>query len=175
MSERDGAVRRRPLGAPIDGETKVGEKTTSSLSVLRRVRKRREEIATQAFQQCQQQVDAVHARIARLERALAQETAEMRRRLLEADASTSTSQYRLGVQEIRAAISRDRALLAGLTETLRRRREELLDAMSRRKTLDWLGDERDARRRLAARREALHRQDDVFASHAASRIDRQAR
>ena len=94
MSERDGAVRRRPLGAPIDGETKVGEKTTSSLSVLRRVRKRR---------------------------------------------------------------------------------EELLDAMSRRKTLDWLGDERDARRRLAARREALHRQDDVFASHAASRIDRQAR
>ena len=151
----------------------MGEKTTCGLSVLRRLRTRREEIAMQAYQQCRRQIDALNARIAQLGRALAEETAGTRRRLLEADAGISTSQYRMGAVELRAAISRDRALLAGLTETLRRRRQELLDAMNRRKALDSLGGEGSARQELTSRRQPAHRQDGVFAAHAASRIDQQ--
>ncbi len=138
--------------------------TAFRLEGILRLRRQRERIASQLFTGARDRANAINMRIHRLQAALS-EHSHAQRDAVSAGSDNSPQQTDRLADAISAEVNR----LEPANELLRQRREDLLDAMRRRKALDRLKEKRTAAKALRADRRQGREGEDTYAAFAAIR------
>ena len=142
-------------------------RTADRAKMLLKFRQQQEQVAQQAFDDALARAEGICQRIARLERGLASETRRARQRIADAAARPALVRHLLSAAEVRAAIAAEVAGLREADVTLRQRREELYEAMARRKAAGALCDRAARHRAVRFRRDEVRQSDETHAAHAA--------
>jgi len=137
--------------------------------VLLRLRRQRERAARVAFARARDEADAIQARIAELQAALAQYHDAARAAVMGGGRKFDVGLYRRCVGDIAAALADQRARLAAAQETQRRCRDELAEATSQYKAVKCLKEKLLSRHERQVDRSVVKERDDQHATHAAAR------
>lgn len=146
----------------------MAPESTSALAVLQRLRKQKLDGARQAFRRVQSQAAAVRLRVNRLERALMEQTGLLRRRLLDPAGTPATGPCLIDIENVRSAISHEKAALDALHRGVEAARRDLLAAMKQAQVADWLQQRRAAEAAACQARAAASELDDLHAAHRAA-------
>lgn len=138
--------------------------TAFRLEGILRLRRQRERIASQLFTGARDRADAIDRRIQRLQAALSEHSHAQREAV-----SAGSKNSALQTDRLTDAIAAEANRLGPANELLRQRREDLLDAMRRRKALDRLKEKRAAAQALRADRRLGREREDTHAAFATIR------